>query len=146
MQPTGTELREFLRQRLPDYMVPSAFVELSALPLTDHGKIDRKALPCANSANLLREDSIGAATPVQEKLLSILKSLLGIRDISLNDNFFLLGGHSLLGAQLIAKVRQDFGVKLTLRNLFGNPTVAGMAAEIEKLMLANPEQCSRTAS
>jgi amino acid adenylation domain-containing protein len=146
-RPTGTELREFLRQHLPDYMVPSAFFEISALPLTAHGKIDRKALPCVNSANLLREDFVSATTPVQEKLLSILKSLLGIRDISLNDNFFLLGGHSLLGAQLIAKVRQDFGVKLTLRNLFGNPTVAGMAAEIERLMLANSQQqCSSASS
>lgn len=133
--PTGTELREFLRQQLPEYMVPSTFVEMQALPLTVNGKLDRNALPYPTPANILRNGNAAtSATAVQERLLSILRQLLKLRDISLSDNFFLLGGHSLLGAQLVAKVKEVFGVELTLIDLFDNGTVSAMAEQIERLL------------
>ena len=130
---TGTALREFLRKRLPEYMVPSSFITVDALPLTVNGKIDRKALACVSAATSLREEFVAPASKTQEKLLSIIQSLLGARDISSNDNFFLIGGHSLLGAQLIAKVKETFGVELSLLKLFESGTVVEMAAEIERL-------------
>jgi acyl carrier protein len=130
---TGTELREFLRTQLPEYMIPTSFITADKLPLTANGKIDRKALSCATTATLLPEAFVAPATPTQEKLLAIVTSLLRARDISTNDNFFLIGGHSLLGAQLIAKVKETFGVELSLLKLFENGTVVEMAAEIERL-------------
>ena len=130
---TGTELREFLRTQLPEYMIPASFITADKLPLTANGKIDRKALSCATAAALLPEAFVAPATPTQEKLLAIVTSLLRARGISTNDNFFLIGGHSLLGAQLIAKVKETFGVELSLLKLFENGTVVEMAAEIERL-------------
>lgn len=129
---TAPELRQFLRHRLPEYMVPSIFVRMPALPITANGKVDREALPAPNPGNLLQGgDSISASTAVQQQLLSILRNLLKVETISLSDNFFLLGGHSLLGAQLIARVKKDFGVKLTLIDLFDKGTVSAMAEQIE---------------
>jgi len=130
---TGTELRELLREHLPDYMIPSSFVTVDKLPVTANGKIDRKALSCATADTLLPEAFVPPANLTQEKLLAIVTSLLRARDISTNDNFFLIGGHSLLGAQLIAKVKETFGVELSLLKLFENGTVVEMASEIERL-------------
>ena len=131
---TAPELRQFLRHRLPEYMVPSVFVRMPALPITANGKVDREALPAPNPGNLLQSGhSIGASTAVQQQLLSILRNLLKVENISLSDNFFLLGGHSLLGAQLIAKVKENFGVKLTLIDLFDKGTVSAMAEQIERM-------------
>jgi amino acid adenylation domain-containing protein len=131
---TATELREFLRHHLPEYMVPSVFVGIPALPITANGKVDREALPAPNAGNLLQiTDSISPSTAVQQQLLSILRKLLKVENISLSDNFFLLGGHSLLGAQLIAKVKENFGVKLTLIDLFDKGTIAAMAEQIERI-------------
>ena len=130
---TGTELREFLRKHLPEYMIPSSFVNVDKLPVTANGKIDRRALSCATAATLLPEEFVPPASATQAKLLAIVTSLLRARDISTNDNFFLIGGHSLLGAQLIAKVKETFGVELSLLKLFENGTVVEMAAEIERL-------------
>ena len=130
---TGTELRDHLGSQLPDYMVPSSFISVDEMPLTPNGKIDRRALPCLNSATLLHEEETAPASKTQEQLLKIVTSLLGARSISTNDNFFLVGGHSLLGAQLIAKVKETFGVDLSLLKLFENGTVAEIATEIERL-------------
>jgi amino acid adenylation domain-containing protein len=130
---TGTELRKFLRKHLPEYMIPSSFIAVDKLPLTTNGKIDRKALSCASAATLLPEAFVAPASPTQEKLLAIVTSLLRARDVSTTDNFFLIGGHSLLGAQLIAKVKETFGVELSLLKLFENGTVVEMASEIERL-------------
>ncbi len=130
---SATQLREFLQEHLPDYMVPSLFIRINSLPVTPNGKVDLHALPLPDSSNVVRDDFVEANTAVEQQLLALLRPLLGIGDISLNDNFFLLGGHSLLGAQLLTKVRDTFGVELTLIKLFENPTVADMAAEIERL-------------
>jgi len=134
---TAAGLRSFLQAALPDYMVPSVFVRLEALPLTPNGKVDRAALPDADSENTLRDEPfIAPCTPIEGRMAEILSTLLSLKEVSVNDNFFLLGGHSLLGTQLIAKIRGAFGVELGLRTLFDSPTIAGLSTEIERLILA----------
>ena len=126
-----------LRRSLPDYMVPATFVTLPALPLTTNGKVDRAALPAPDGGNTLRDGEIVAPHgEVETELAAILSSLLGVEEVSVQDNFFLLGGHSLLGTQLIVRVRDVFGVELSLRTLFDAPTIADLAAEIERARLA----------
>jgi len=136
-RPKPVELRGFLKAKLPEYMVPSVFVMLDAWPLTPNNKIDYAALPTPNAAMKMQgEVFICPRTPLEERLAGIMGSLLGFQEISVNDNFFLLGGHSLLGAQVIAKVRDTFGVELALRSVFDAPTVEALSAEIERLILA----------
>jgi amino acid adenylation domain-containing protein len=131
---THTALRDFLRGVLPEYMLPAGFVRLDALPLTAHGKIDRAVLPAPDSTNTL-PDNISASelTGTEERVAKILTALLGRDQIGPDDNFFLLGGHSLLGAQLIVRLREVFGVEISLRSLFDAPTVAALSAELERL-------------
>jgi amino acid adenylation domain-containing protein len=134
-QPATVELRSFLELELPAYMVPAIFVPVEALPLTPNGKIDTAGLPAPNAENTLRDlPFIAPRTPVEERLAETLSSLLALEHISVNDNFFLLGGHSLLGTQLIAQLRGQFGVDLGLRTLFDSPSVAQLALEIERLV------------
>jgi amino acid adenylation domain-containing protein len=143
VRPASTELRNFLKQDLPDYMVPGVFVQLDALPLTANGKVDRAALPEPTAENTLRdEEFIAPRTPIEKRLAAILSSLLNLNEVSVNDNFFLLGGHSLLGTQLIAKIRGAFSVELGLRTLFDTPTIADLSKEIERLILAKVEAMS----
>jgi acyl carrier protein len=128
-----TVLRDSLTSRLPDYMIPDKFVLLSALPVTHNGKIDRSALPLPTSTNLLR-DRVGApesvsGTDIEQRVCDLVASLLG-REIGVQENFFLIGGHSMLGVQLVSQIRQAFGVKLSLRQLFSGPTVAALSVEI----------------
>jgi amino acid adenylation domain-containing protein len=138
---TGSVLREHLGKRLPEYMVPSAFVRVEALPLTANGKVDRTALPAPGDADRLHEDNYVAPSGiVQQRLAAIIASLLHVDRIGANDNFFLLGGHSLLGTQLIARVSEVFGVELPLLQLFDHPTLAEMSGAIEKMILAKLEQ------
>jgi amino acid adenylation domain-containing protein len=132
---TAESLRAFLRMELPDYMVPAVFVQIDSLPLTENGKIDRKALPAPDAANTMWEQEFTAPrNPLEERLAEMLASLLGITEVSVNDNFFLLGGHSLLGTQLIGQIRGAFAVDLTLRSLFDAPTIAELAGEVETLL------------
>ncbi len=134
---------EFLRTRLPDYMTPSAFVLLDQLPLTHSGKLDRAALPEPSPGNTLGSKScVGPQSPVEERMALLLAELLDVDRIAMNDNFFHLGGHSLLGAQLIARIRDVFGVEVSLRTLFDNPTVEGISAQIEELILEMLEEFS----
>src|SRR5262249_8771681 len=103
--PGATELLTFARGLLPEYMVPTLFVRRDVLPMNANGKIDRKALPDPTAASIIRDAALDSPqTEYERQLVSILKKLLKVEDISLGDNFFLLGGHSLLGAQLIAEV------------------------------------------
>jgi amino acid adenylation domain-containing protein len=130
-------LASALRRSLPDYMVPATFVALPALPLTTNGKVDRAALPAPDATNTLRDGEIVAPrTEVETELAAVLSALLGVEQVNVQDNFFLLGGHSLLGTQLIVRVRDIFGVELSLRTLFDAPTIADLAAEIERARLA----------
>jgi len=139
-EPSADELRKFLGNELPAYMVPAVFVSLDALPLTEHGKVDRHALPAPDSRNTLRDQPFTAPrTPIEQRLAAVLCTLLHLDHVSIHDNFFFLGGHSLLGTQLIAQIRSAFGVEVTLRKLFDTPTIADLSSEIERLILAKIE-------
>ena len=141
--PTHTELRNFIAGRMPEYMIPSMFVKVHSLPLNSSGKIDRSALPAPNAENALRDtEFVAPRTPIEERLVTMLASLLDLDQVSVDDNFFLLGGHSLLGTQLIARVRDAFGVELSLRSLFDSPTAARLSLEVEGLLLAKLEAMS----
>ena len=130
--PNSSELRRFLRDKLPEYMLPKVFVMLEALPLTPNGKVDRKALPI-DDQNHYGDDTIYVAprTLTEKKLTAIWSELLVREQVGINDNFFELGGHSLLLTQMIFRVRETFQVELPLRSLFEMPTVAGLAESIE---------------
>ncbi|MGE5660397.1 MAG: thioester reductase domain-containing protein, partial [Actinomycetota bacterium] len=123
-------LRLFLKEKLPEYMLPSAFVVLKALPLTPNGKIDRQALPAPEMAAHLSDTFVAPRTPIEEMLAGIWSQLLCLEKVGVQDNFFDLGGHSLLMTQLLAKVREIFHVELPLRVLFEAPTIAGLAEKI----------------
>lgn len=138
---TTTVLRAHLAESLPDYMVPSVFVSVKALPVTANGKINRAALPAPSDANRLRDEAfVEPSGVVQLRLAGIVGSLLHVDRISANDNFFLLGGHSLLGTQLLARVHESFGVELPLLQLFDHPTLEEMSSAIENLILLKLEQ------
>ncbi|MGI2909664.1 condensation domain-containing protein, partial [Tolypothrix sp. VBCCA 56010] len=124
--PTITQLRDFLHQQLPEYMVPSYFVVLDAMPLTPNGKVDRRALP-SPSGQLESHNFVAPRTAIEEMLAGIWASLLGIERVGVYDNFFESGGHSLLATQLISRVASTFAVDLPLRSLFEQPTVAALA-------------------
>jgi acyl carrier protein len=135
-QPTAAALRNYLRKQLPDYMVPSSFVQLPSLPLTPNGKVDKSALPLPHAGKSLAEaEFIAPRSIVEERLAAVIGSLLQVDRVGRNDNFFLLGGHSLLGTQLLTRVSQSFGVELNLLNLFDHPTLAEMSQQIERLIL-----------
>jgi amino acid adenylation domain-containing protein len=138
-----SELRQFVGDYLPDYMVPSTFVQIGELPLSPHGKLDRRALPAPTPLNILDHDSYEAPqSPIEERLASFLTVLLGVARVSRDDNFFDLGGHSLLGAQMITKIHESFGVELSLRSIFDHPTLREMSSEIEKLIRVKLESMS----
>jgi amino acid adenylation domain-containing protein len=140
LQVTASVLREHLRKRLPEYMVPAAFVPVETIPVTPNGKVDRDALPNPQGISLRDEEYVAPRTPVEIELVGILAPLLKLQRVGVNDNFFLLGGHSLLGTQLIARVSETFGVEMTLLKLFDHPTVAEMATEVERLILVKVEE------
>lgn len=126
------KLRDFCLQKLPDYMVPSAFVLLKALPLTPNGKVDIQALlALEKNRSEVNQIYVAARTPVEKQLAEIWQQLLKIEQVSIHDNFFDLGGHSLLITQLLAKVRKFFQIQLNLRDLFNAPTIADLAQIIE---------------
>jgi amino acid adenylation domain-containing protein len=123
----GPELRQFLKQRLPEYMVPSAIMFLEALPLTRNGKLDRRALSSVDQDGTEREAGfVAPRTPVEEALAAIWAEVLGQERVGVHDNFFELGGHSLLATQVITRIARAFNVELSLRRLFEVPTVAGL--------------------
>jgi amino acid adenylation domain-containing protein len=131
---THSALRDFLRDVLPEYMLPATFVRLETLPVTLNGKIDRAALPAPDAANTVQDEAAELeCTATEQRVAEIVGELLKLEEIGLDDNFFLLGGHSLLGAQLIARLRDAFGVEIGLRSLFEAPTVAALSAEVDRL-------------
>jgi acyl-coenzyme A synthetase/AMP-(fatty) acid ligase/acyl carrier protein len=139
--PTTSDLHNFLRERLPDYMVPSAFVMLEQIPLNQNGKVDRHALPVPGGLRPdLSEQFAPPRTPVEELIAEIWIDLLGIECVGVRDNFFELGGHSLLATQVISRIREAFEVELPLSKLFESPTVEGLSLEVTKAQLGEMNQ------
>ncbi len=129
--PTVSDLRRFLKEKLPDYMIPSVFVIQDALPLTPTGKVDRLALPAPNKSRPeLGNSYVAPSTPVEKELAQIWAEVLSLDEIGIHDNFFDLGGHSLLATQVISRVINAFKVELPIKSLFESPTVADMAVVI----------------
>jgi amino acid adenylation domain-containing protein len=131
------KLRQFLQERLPDYMIPNTFMVLDSMPLNPSGKVDRKALPAPDMVRLdLASTYVAPRDPVEEQVADIWAQILRLEQIGIHDNFFELGGHSLLGTQIISRLSKAFEVKLPLRTLFEVPTVAGLAKRIETIRWA----------
>ncbi|MEV1173957.1 amino acid adenylation domain-containing protein, partial [Nonomuraea sp. NPDC049784] len=130
--PSTGELRAFLRTTLPDYLVPSAFVELTTFPLNANGKIDRAVLPAPdNSRPDLSEEFVAPRSATEEILAGVWAEVLGLERVGVTDSFFDLGGHSLIATQVTSRVRAAFGVEIALATLFDHPTVAGLAEVID---------------
>ena len=117
-------------------MIPARFVRVETLPMTANGKLDKSALPAPSADNLLASGGVAApsAGGPQKQIADLVASLLGQPSVGTSENFFLIGGHSMLGVQLVARIRDMFGVKLTLRQLFKAPTVVALATEVERLV------------
>jgi len=131
------ELSRHLRERLPEYMIPSAFVQIEEMPLTSNGKLDRRALPAPDFSRSETEQSyVVARTPVEELLVGVWREILGVEHVGIEDDFFELGGHSLLATQLMSRIRTAFAVEIPLRQLFEGPTVAELAQYIEAALKA----------
>jgi amino acid adenylation domain-containing protein len=130
--PTARQLKRHLSRSLPRHMIPSAFVRLDALPISPNGKLELNLLPQPTEANILEPTAARTANaPVQEKLLAMVRDLLENDTVQPEDNFFLVGGHSLLGMQLVMRLRGEFGVGLTLQELLEEPTVRHLAVLVE---------------
>jgi amino acid adenylation domain-containing protein len=130
--PETAELRSYLKERLPDYMVPAVFVTLDSLPLTPNGKLDRKALPVpGQTAPALEQAFVEPRTRTEETVASIWQDLLRVDKIGVHHDFFELGGHSLIATQLVSRVRQAFGIELPLDEVFKASTVAAFAERID---------------
>jgi acyl carrier protein len=125
------QLREFLRTKLPEYMIPSAFVSLASFPMTPNGKVDRKALPALSNDQLaVKAEYVAPRTAEEEAIAKICAEALNIERVGMHDNFFDLGGNSLVATRLVFQLQEHFQVKLPLVRLFESPTVAGLAAAI----------------
>ncbi|HTI15983.1 MAG TPA: non-ribosomal peptide synthase/polyketide synthase [Dictyobacter sp.] len=139
---TEPDLQQFLQSRLPAYMVPTIFIWLDALPLTPHGKLDRRALPIPEQKQLSDDSVVGPRTPLEEMIGLIWANLLhrSLSQISIHDNFFLLGGHSLLAIQVQARIRQVCQIELSVRDLFEAPTIALLTQRIMQLQQQESQQ------
>ncbi len=135
------ELRAFLKEHLPDYMVPIAFVVLERLPLTPNGKVDHKALPAPDTSRPELDNAfVAPRTAVEQVLAQIWSELLGLTQVGIYDNFFSLGGHSLLATQVVARLRAAFGVELPLRRLFEAPTIGTLAQQVSAARQTDAEE------
>ncbi|KST68530.1 non-ribosomal peptide synthetase [Mastigocoleus testarum] len=133
------KVRNFLRQKLPDYMVPSAFVILQALPLTPNGKIDRRALPAPDVEKNRQVEFVAPRTSTEEAIANIFASVLKLKRVGIHDNFFELGGHSLLATQVVSRLQQTFNIEFPLRSLLEFPTVAELNQNLSKYRQAESQ-------
>ena len=132
-----SQLRRFLKQQLPDFMVPTIFMALEAMPLTPNGKVDRKALPEPDASRPeLEANYVAPRTPIEQQIADIWMQVLNVKRVGIYDNFFELGGYSLVGIQVVSRVRQALQVEILMSNLFELPTVADLAQRVETLRWA----------
>lgn len=132
VRPTANELRGFLKEKLPEHMVPAIFLQLDAFPLTANGKVDRHALPAPDGQRPELEGAfVASRTPTEELLAEIWGQVLGVERVGIHDNFFQLGGHSLLATQVVSRIREAFQMEIALRRMFEVPTVAGLAESVD---------------
>jgi acyl carrier protein len=144
-RPEPKELREFLRTQVPEYMIPSAFVRLQDLPLDSHGKLDLAALPDPGP-NYVRQECAYRApgTPLEQNVADMVSALMGLEQVGMDDTFFSLGCHSLLGTQLALQIREKFGVELTMRHVFEAQTVGKLADQLDRLLRTRIECLDET--
>jgi acyl carrier protein len=130
------QLREFLLHRLPDYMIPAKFVPSASLPRTPSGKIDRLALPaCVPASPTTTTEFVAPRSPLEQEISRLWCEVLGLERVGVNDNFFEIGGHSLIAGQLFARLRKMLKIDLPLRQLYERPTIAALAELIISLQL-----------
>ncbi|HKG62290.1 MAG TPA: amino acid adenylation domain-containing protein, partial [Pyrinomonadaceae bacterium] len=129
----GTQLRQYLKERLPEYMIPASFVTVEQFPLTPSGKIDRRSLRLLAQRSAAEEDvRTEALSPTAELLAGVWEAVLGVEHVNAHDNFFDLGGHSLLATRVVSRIREAFNLEIPLRRLFEYPTVSELAAHIDE--------------
>src|SRR5207302_8379609 len=137
---TVSKLRRHLAEKIPDYMIPSTFTMLNALPLTPTGKVDRRALPDPGRERPeLSHPYVGPRTPLEEMLTAMWAEVLDVERVGIHDHFQDLGGHSLAAMSLVSRVRARFHVDVCLRSFFGTPTVAGLATAIVERLAERAE-------
>jgi len=137
--PSVSVLRQYLREKLPEYMVPNAFVTLEKLPLTPNGKIDRSALPDPQLDPQTEENYIAPRNEVEEAIADIWRELLHMKNVGINDSFFAIGGHSLLAIRAISRIRQAFQVEIPLKRFFELPSIADLSMAIEEILIKEIE-------
>ena len=131
-------LRDFLKQKLPDYMMPAGFVTLDKLPLTPNGKLDRRALPALDTTHLQQvERYVQPRDPTERTLAKIWSDLLKLEKVGVHDDFFALGGHSLIATRLVSQLRKEFGLELPLRAIFENTTIESLALQVAERQAAS---------
>jgi acyl carrier protein len=144
VEPTSSEMWAFLQEKLPSYMLPSAFVTIKELPLTPNGKVDRRALPLPEQlGDEVRANFIAPRTVMEEAVAEIWRQTLGITKVGVESNFFDLGGHSLLAMRVMSQIRESCGIELPLRLMFESPTIAALARKLEE---AQPTEFGRILS
>jgi acyl carrier protein len=140
-RPTASELRSFVKTKLPEYMIPSVFVFMERLPLTSNGKIDRRALPLpGQSAPNTSTAYVAPLTPIERQIAEVWAEVLKLDNIGIHDNFFDLGGHSLMAMQLVSKLRERLHVELSVRSFFEAPTVTELGRLIEAIRVIGQAQ------
>jgi acyl carrier protein len=124
-------IQSYLKEKLPEYMVPSILLEVASLPLTANGKVDRKALPDPDASNLVSDQYTAPRNEAEEKLAAIWQEILEVDRVGIHDDFFVLGGHSLLAIRLISAIRKELAVELPISDIFDYPTIAALVAQLE---------------
>jgi len=139
---SANDLKEHVRKRLPEYMVPSVIVILDKLPLTPNGKVDRKALPAPDAIAVENKEFAPPQSDVEQLLAEIWSEVLGVKQIGIHDNFFELGGHSLMVTKVISRLRDSIQVELPMASVFEAPTIAALALVIEDVLIREIDELS----